>query len=53
MSFGLCNALAMFMRLMNDVLQPFLDDFILVYLDDILIFSTSWEKHMVHIKKVL
>ena len=41
------------MQLMNEVLRPFLDDFILIYLDDILIFSTSWEEHMEHVEKVL
>nr|CAD1821362.1 unnamed protein product [Ananas comosus var. bracteatus] len=52
MSFGLCNALAIFMRLMNDVLRPFLDNFVVVYLDDILIYSQSWEEHLAHVKKV-
>ena len=41
MPFGLTNALASFMRLINDVLYPFLDSFVIVYLDDILIFNNS------------
>ncbi len=53
MSFGLCNAPATFMRVMDDVLHPFLDDFIIVYLDDILIFSKSREDHVMHVRKVL
>nr|CAD1831088.1 unnamed protein product [Ananas comosus var. bracteatus] len=51
MPFGLCNAPATFMRLMNDILRPFLDDFMIVYLDDILIYSRSWEEHLAHVKK--
>jgi hypothetical protein len=51
--FGLCNAPATFMQVMNDVLRPFLDDFVIVYLDDILIFSKSREEHIEHVKKVL
>jgi hypothetical protein len=53
MAFGLCNALATFMRVMNDVLRPFLDDCFIFYLDEILIFSKSREEHVMHVKKVL
>ena len=53
MPFGLTNAPATLMRLMDDVLRPFLDSFIIVYLDDILIFSNSWEEHMGNIQQVL
>nr|CAD1844075.1 unnamed protein product [Ananas comosus var. bracteatus] len=37
---------------MNDILHPFLNDFVIVYLDDILIYSRSWEEHLGHVKKV-
>jgi len=43
LSFGLTNAPATFQRLMNDVFRPFIDVFVLVYLDEILVFSKSVE----------
>jgi hypothetical protein len=49
MPFGLCNAPATFMRLMNDVLHPFIDSFVIVYLDDILIFNNTWQEHISHV----
>ena len=52
MSFGLTNAPATFCNLMNDVLFDFLDSFVVVYLDDIVIYSPTLEDHVVHLKKV-
>eukprot|EP00253_Pinus_taeda_P035635 PITA_35635 len=53
MPFGLTNAPVIFMRLMDDILQPFTNSFVVVCLDDILIFSQSWEEHLHHIKQGL
>jgi RNase H-like domain found in reverse transcriptase/Reverse transcriptase (RNA-dependent DNA polymerase)/Integrase zinc binding domain/Retroviral aspartyl protease/DNA N-6-adenine-methyltransferase (Dam) len=51
--FGLTNAPATFMRLMNDTLRPYLDKFVVVYLDDVLIFSRTESEHIEHIDLVL
>jgi hypothetical protein len=53
MSFGLCNAPTTFMPMMKDVFMPFPDDFVIVYLDNILIFSGTWGEHARHVKQVL
>ncbi|KAJ9525206.1 hypothetical protein QJQ45_020746, partial [Haematococcus lacustris] len=51
--FGLCNAPATFQRLMNDIFRQELDDHVIVYLDDILIFSRTHEEHAKHLDRVL
>lgn len=53
MPFGLCNAPASFQAAMNDTLRPFLDKFVIVYLDDILIFSPDEIMHLDHLDQVL
>ena len=52
MPFGLTNTLATFCNLMNDALFDFLDSFMVVYLDGIVIYNLTLEDHLVHLEKV-
>ena len=49
---GLCNALSTFQHLMNAVMSGYIDDFVLVYLDHILVYSDNAEEHKTHLRQV-
>nr|GFC44952.1 putative reverse transcriptase domain-containing protein [Tanacetum cinerariifolium] len=53
MPFGLTNAPAVFMDLMNQVCKPYLDEFMIVFINDILIYSKDEKEHEEHLKAIL
>ena len=52
MPFGLTNAATTFCMLMNKIFHPYLDKFIVVYLDDIIVYNNTLEEHVEHLRKI-
>ena len=53
MPFSLTNAPTVFQHMMNNIFREYLDHFVVIYLDDILVFSTNMEEHTQHVRWVL
>jgi hypothetical protein len=53
MPFGLKNAPTNFMRMMDNILRPFTNNFVVVYLDDIVIYNKTWAEHLQHIQYIM
>jgi len=53
MPFELTNAPAVFMNLMNRVFKPYLDKFVVLFIDDILVYSRTSKEHTCHLREVL
>ena len=53
MPMGTCNSPSTYMSLMHQIFHPFLDKFVIIYVDDILVYSPTLEEHTEHLRQVL